>query len=305
MPALASPYWLLDEERPFRDEDGCPLEQWLAGTRAASFAVHPKGFPVFVRAAAVERSDEYRSGDPYSVEQGLETSAFQKRRQRRTLRLLAEALAASGSDGSARRDREPMILDVACGEGHLTAAMKRRFPAARVFGIDYSISAIDRASARFPELELSCGDAYALPYRPESFDVVVLNNIWEHVPDPLRLLDAVKRVLVADGRVIISTPSRFRLRNLIRVGVGRTVAFMSPHHVTEYTVGQVVEQLRFANMQVQVFDDPLDGRPSQGALGFVAFRLAMPSLRLLLRLLGSHHSLEETVFYLGKKSAGA
>ncbi|WP_370400417.1 nitroreductase family protein [Sulfitobacter sp. JB4-11] len=44
-----------------------------------------------------------------------------------------------------------------------------------------------------------------LPYEDASQDVVVLPQVLEHVPDPQRLLDEVKRVLAIGGAVVAST----------------------------------------------------------------------------------------------------
>lgn len=276
-------------------EDGCPLDQWLAGCEDARFSLHPNGFPVFLKPVEIAQSDEYHHGDPYSATEGLEKwPAFQKRRIQMTLRLLEEALGPT--DGNA------CILDVACGEGVITSEIKKKYRNAEVFGIDYSLSAIETASTLHSDIEFAVGDAYRLPYTPESFDVAILNNIWEHVPDPLRLLEGTKRAIKPGGYVIISTPSRYRFRNMVRICFGLPVVFMSKLHVTEYTVGQVLEQLRFAGMDARLVDEPLRG-PAGGMLRFVAFKLVVPTIRMMLRLVGSHHSPEETVFYLAKKIA--
>lgn len=287
-------YYDLERHRPLTIEDGCPLDQWLAGQSDARFAIHPNGFPVFLKPTELELSDEYRDGDPYSASEGLEKwPAFQNRRLHTTLKVLEDALSSTS--------QSPSILDVACGEGVITAEIKKRFSHADVCGIDYSISAIEGASRLHGDIEFAVGNAYHLPYPPESFDVAVLNNIWEHVPDPLRLLEGVKRVLKPDGHVIISTPSRYRFRNMVRVCLGMPVVFMSKLHVTEYTVGQVLEQLRFAGMNAKVFDEPLQG-PAGGVLRFIAFKMAVPTIRMMLRIVESHHSPEETVFYLARKT---
>ena len=102
--------------------------------------------------------------------------------------------------------------------------------------------------------------------------------------------------------MIISTPSRYRFRNMVRVCLGLPVVFMSKLHVTEYTIGQVLEQLRYAGMDAKVIDEPLRG-PTGGILRFIAFKLVVPTIRMVLRLIGSHHSPEETVFYLARKGS--
>ena len=286
-------YYDAARHQPLTIGEGCSLDRWMSGHEGTTFAFHPNGFPVFLKPAEIAASDEYRDGDPYCASEGLEKwPAFQNRRVHTTLKLVEEALGA--------RSRDACILDVACGEGVITSEIKKRFPTAEVCGIDYSLSAIEVASRRHSDIEFAVGDAYRLPYRPELFDVAVLNNIWEHVPDPLRLLEGIKRVLKPEGYVIISTPSRYRLRNMVRVSLGLPVAFMSTRHVTEYTVGQVLEQLRFAGMDAKVIDEPLRG-PAGGLLRFMAFKMAVPAVRLMLRVAGSHHSPEETVFYLARR----
>jgi ubiquinone/menaquinone biosynthesis C-methylase UbiE len=290
---LSDKYYDTETHERLTVRDACSLDEWLAGRRDARFAFHRSGFPVFLSPAEIASSDEYRDGDPYCAAEGLEQwPAFQERRVATTLRLVENVFALKADPHS--------LLDVACGEGVITAAIKRKFPAAAVFGIDYSLSAIERASRKFSDIEFAVGDAYRLPYAPESFDIAILNNVWEHVPDPLRLLDATKRVLRPSGYVIISTPSRYRFRNMVRVSLGMEVAFMSRMHVTEYTVGQVLEQLRFAHMEAKVIDEPLRG-PAGGPLRFIAFKVVVPIIRAMLRLVGSHHSPEETVFFLARK----
>jgi len=66
---------------------------------------------------------------------------------------------------------------------------------------------------------------------------------------------------------------------------------MSEYHVTEYTVGQVIEQLRFGGFEViKVFSKPI----RDNYLQFILVKILSP----ILALIGSHHQLESTVFYL-------
>jgi hypothetical protein len=75
------------------------------------------------------------------------------------------------------------------------------------------------------------------------------------------------------------------------------VVFMSTHHVSEYTVGQVIEQLGYGGFQVErILSRPI----SMGSLkGTLVRRL----FAMLVSAVGSHHQLESTVFYLAKKSS--
>lgn len=103
----------------------------------------------------------------------------------------------------------------------------------------------------YPELNFVVGSAYDLPFCKESFDVVIMNNIWEHVPDPLRMLEGVARVIKPNGFIVISTPNRYRFTNIVRLVTTGRIKLVSTHHVTEYSMGQVIEQIRFSNFTVK------------------------------------------------------
>ncbi len=268
------------------DDHGCAYADWARVSNGSAFATHPDGFRVFVPAADLAASDEYAEADPYTVEENF-SHPFHQRRFRITLDLLAQAMPRA--EGSVR------ILDLGCGEGHLTAAMLHEHPDAEISGVDYSVSAIAYAHGHFPGIDWCVANAYELPFRPAYFDIVVCNNIWEHVPDPLRLLAGIGTVLAPHGHIIISTPSRYRFENLLRVIKGKPVAFMSQHHVTEYTVGQVNEQLRFGGFSV------VEARSTPLPPEHWKQRLAYDCVAYWLRRVKSHHQLESTVFYLAAR----
>lgn len=273
-------------------EDGCAFKRWSEDFAKYPCAIHPNGFLVFLPPAELEDSDEYRESDPYTVEGKLE-SGFHQRRTDCTLQLMRSVI---GGQGQAAR-----ILDLGCGQGHITAKMLEAFPGAEVSGLDYSISAIDYAARAFPGIDFIVGNAYRLPYSPGYFDLVICNNIWEHVADPLALLGAISKVVRSDGHLIISTPSRYRIWNLLRVVRGKPVVLMSKLHVTEYSVGQVIEQLRFGGFEVTtVFSKPVMG-DNETFKEHLVNRLLLPIGRTILRLLKSHHNLDSTVFFLAKK----
>jgi len=275
-------------------DQGCPLEEWRSGMTSAKFALHESGFPVFLRPSEIDDRDEYGEDDPYDVLDGSgEMTSFHQCRLSGTVHLLEEATRRVGTC--------PKILDLGCGLGHITAQIQHRFPSAEVSGLDGSISAIAAAKEAYGGIDFVVADAYRPPYLPGYFDIVVCNNIWEHVPDPLRLLEAVKRVLSPDGVLIISTPSRYRLGNIARVLLGKPVKLISPHHVTEYTVGQVLEQLRFGGFDGKVFNEPWRVAQSSGVVKFAVRKVVRPMVQGYLRMVRSHHSLGWTVFYIAQR----
>jgi len=275
--------------------DGCAYDRWPEEWKTRSFAVHPGGILVFLPPSRITESDEYSRGDSYGVGSMLD-HPFQQVRFETTLELLNKA--GLGDSTSAR------VLDVGCGQGHITAWVCQAFPRAEMSGLDCSLTTVRSAAEQYPGIDFIVADACAAPYREAYFDFVVCNNIWEHVPDPLGLLASVRRVLKPGGHLLLSTSSRYDLWNLLGVLRGRPVVLASKHHVTEYTVGQVLEQLRFGGFEVEdVYARPVRQRP-RSLREFVVLRIIGPVLRTILAAVGSHHRLESTVFYLARKLAG-
>lgn len=282
-------YYIHENDRPLNiEKDGCPLSEWIKGSEGAVFALHPKGFKIFISPEQISIVDEYEDSDPYTVEENLD-SEFHRRRIELTVDLLHEAVFSMPTN-------MPEILDLGCGQGHITEKMRQALGFGAFTGIDCSISAIEYAHSQFPEIDFSVGDAYKNPYASSFFDVVVCNNLWEHVPDPLVLLSQIRRLLKPNGYLIVSTPSRYQLRNLVRILMGKKVVLMSRHHVTEYTVGQIKEQLTYGGFCINnVLSKPISfGNMKANIIRFLFSKF--------ISLIGSHHILESTVFYLAQKS---
>jgi len=96
------------------------------------------------------------------------------------------------------------ILDVGCGLGMYVRAFRRFSPAA--YGIDLDADKIVEAGRDLPNL--SVAPAEALPFRSDTFGVILSHEVIEHVGDDrLALVDAV-RVLKPGGRLVIFAPNR-------------------------------------------------------------------------------------------------
>jgi hypothetical protein len=77
---------------------------------------------------------------------------------------------------------------------------------------------------------------------------------------------------------------------------------MSAQHVTEYSVGQVFELLKFGGFTpVKTYDPPIR-LAATGIKELDAYRILFPCVKLMLRTVHSHHSLEHTVFFSARKN---
>jgi SAM-dependent methyltransferase len=97
------------------------------------------------------------------------------------------------------------VLDLGCGVGFFGGTARKR--GARVVGLDFSAVALELCRAREPGMRVLRGDATRLPFPDARFDVVLLNDIIEHLAEePGRhMIAEVFRVLRPGGRLVVDT----------------------------------------------------------------------------------------------------
>jgi 2-polyprenyl-3-methyl-5-hydroxy-6-metoxy-1,4-benzoquinol methylase len=95
------------------------------------------------------------------------------------------------------------LLDFGCGSGWFAARL--RDLGWRVTVMDFNAESVRRAAQRYG----LPGLAGSLPHpgiRPESFDVVTMGQVLEHVPNPDQVIEAAARALAPGGLLVVSVP---------------------------------------------------------------------------------------------------
>jgi 2-polyprenyl-3-methyl-5-hydroxy-6-metoxy-1,4-benzoquinol methylase len=99
--------------------------------------------------------------------------------------------------------REGRLLDLGCGSDAWLTAMQAL--GWRVEGLDADPRAVRAAAER--GLAVRCGSLEQQHFPGETFDAVNLNNVIEHLPDPIRTLKECVRILRPEGTLVVWTPN--------------------------------------------------------------------------------------------------
>jgi SAM-dependent methyltransferase len=94
------------------------------------------------------------------------------------------------------------VLDVGSGNGWGTELLARH--ATEAVGVDLSSVAVREAQRRRPDADLRTADPAELPFEDSGFDLVVCLGALEHVDDPTRALEEMRRVLRPGGVLALS-----------------------------------------------------------------------------------------------------
>ena len=126
--------------------------------------------------------------------------------------------------------REGNLLDVGAGVGTLMyVAAKRGF---KVKGVEVS----DWAATFCREtkgLDVVTGKLENLRLGMESFDVVVINHVLEHVDNPRLMLSEIRRILKRDGIIVVGVPNIGSL--MARIKSSKWVSLRPEEHIWQFT----------------------------------------------------------------------
>jgi SAM-dependent methyltransferase len=108
--------------------------------------------------------------------------------------------------------QEPVssLLDVGCNAGVWLRDCARRYPGARLAGVEINEPAIEKARQLVPTAELHRTGAEKIPFPDRTFQYVTCVEVLEHLPAELRgqAFQEMRRVLQPGGRLIMTVPHR-------------------------------------------------------------------------------------------------
>lgn len=97
------------------------------------------------------------------------------------------------------------IADIGCGSGEISSRLARRFPGARIVGVDILPEPLAVARQRHAELaprvSFEQGDAFDLRFPSNTFDLVVCRHMTQAIPEPHLVLGELVRICKPGGWV--------------------------------------------------------------------------------------------------------
>lgn len=103
-------------------------------------------------------------------------------------------------------------LDIGCSGGIITHHLSKY--TGTIVGVDIDQKAVDKANQQFrsDNCRFQYADSMHLPFADSSFDVVICNHIYEHVPDSQQLMNEIYRVLKKGGICYFGAGNRFMIK---------------------------------------------------------------------------------------------
>lgn len=134
--------------------------------------------------------------------------------------------------GIAAERPDPVLLDVGCWDGGFSERCAAALGAARTLGVevyDGPAASAERRGIEVARIDLESG---RLPWPDDSVDVVVCNQVLEHLKNVWLPMAEMHRVLRAGGHAVLSVPNLASLHNRALLTLGRqptSVRVFGPH----------------------------------------------------------------------------
>ena len=107
--------------------------------------------------------------------------------------------------------RGGMLCEIGVGSSEILSIARQLQPTFRMFAVDVAKAPLSFAAQRLGSSNIAFvrANILALPYSDSTFDVLLVNEVIEHVTDPVGALQEVQRIIKSGGEAIISTSIGF------------------------------------------------------------------------------------------------
>lgn len=122
--------------------------------------------------------------------------------------------------GLLEKNEDAKVLDIGCGGGDFSKQVADKLQTDKVFGIDIKKESVVKAHQKNNINSVVADCEKSLPFRDRSFDIVISNQLIEHLGDTDNFIKEVYRILRRGGLCILSTPNLSSLHSIISLMLG-------------------------------------------------------------------------------------
>jgi|SRR3989344_1898474 len=142
------------------------------------------------------------SSNPYKQSLEWESAYFQTRRDLKKRQERISLFNISQND---------FVLDLGCGDG-LNISLLKRVGIKKIVGVEPSKQFFNLAKKNNPRVEVYQATAEKLPFKNNTFDVVLVDSVFHHITDYQASLSEISRVLKDGGVLCFLEPRNTFLR---------------------------------------------------------------------------------------------
>lgn len=146
-----------------------------------------------------------------------------------------------------------LALDAGCGDGWYTGVLLEE--GFLVVGLDLSVLRLARNKRTSKESDFLCADANNLPFRSQSFDLIMVAQFLEHMKSPNHTITILSQCLKPDGRFIVEVPCMTNLWDYFvekvlrgRANWGLTIDATHKHF---FSIDQIVKTVESSGLSVE------------------------------------------------------
>lgn len=145
------------------------------------------------------------------------------------------------------------LLDIDCGTAPMISLLKEKYPSKKYTGIDLTPKMIEVAKSKnLDNTEFVVGDAENLPFKNNSFDIIINSQSFHHYPNPQNFFNEVSRVLKPNGKLILRDNTSAKWVLWIMNNIELPLANLIGHgDVKAHSLDEVREYCKISNLKVE------------------------------------------------------
>lgn len=134
-------------------------------------------------------------------------------------------------------DKKEMIVDIGAGSGEDLLIAREIVPEAKLVALEGYIPNVENLEKKSLTVYTLNLEEQSFPFENESVDILIVNQVLEHVKEIFWIWHEISRVLRVGGSVIVGVPNLASLHNRVLLSIGRQPSSIQlfSAHIRGYT----------------------------------------------------------------------